>query len=139
MCMINPEELMLGNWVRDLKTNTLVRVDGIQFSGRIVTEDKTCDDLKRGIDPEPIPLTPEILKACGGKNKGGWTGLEYMATFWDDQTEIVFQLMDGILTVFAALFPIHVSEQPTLHQLQNLYYSLTGKELEVNLHKETTT
>jgi hypothetical protein len=55
--------------VFDSKTKTIVSVDGIQFSGRIVTQDDTFDDGKRGIDPEPISLTPEILRKAGFKKE----------------------------------------------------------------------
>jgi hypothetical protein len=75
---------------------------------------------------EPIPLSPEILEKCGfykfnnawklvsDKNKGYTT---WIFTIWDN---------DGEYSYNSAEFnPVLTS----LHQLQNLYFSLCGEEL----------
>lgn len=80
---------------------------------------------------EPIPLTPEILEKAGFEDvKYAWklevkdSGFIVMhnndkASFvTGDYDELGFQLKYEI---------------KYLHQLQNIYFALTGKELEINL------
>jgi hypothetical protein len=74
---------------------------------------------------EPIPLTPEILTACGFENgelKGYNTGYG----------DIGISADDGAVHL---MFESQISSQSILylHQLQNLIYCLTGEELNYNL------
>jgi hypothetical protein len=81
---------------------------------------------------EPIPLTYVILEKCGFNKPD-----EYWFWFLDYKSNVnTFKLIetpDGgeykILECFAPAFKY-------LHQLQNLFYSLTGTELEVNLSEK---
>jgi hypothetical protein len=82
---------------------------------------------------KPIPLVPEILERCGFKNYGGWIGKKIAVDFWDEQTEIVFEFIDSNLTVYGNDIRIRKIENTAVHQLQNLFYSLTGEELQIEL------
>jgi len=76
---------------------------------------------------EPIPLTPEVLEKCGfHKQNNAWVpeGHESKGyTTWD------FTIWDG----GRGEYYYNSAEFPTplqfLHQLQNLYFALTGEEL----------
>jgi len=76
----------------------------------------------------PIPLTPEILEACGFTN-------EYEHKWSHGLVEII-----GRMPHFKTGYLLLNGEERTnwacnyfyLHQLQNLYYALTGKELTYN-------
>lgn len=123
--MVKAEELRIGNWVEDASTNKFVTVDGIQFSGRIVVADNNYDNFKRGIEPRVIQLTPEILGKCGFKQSRG----NYRMFWHIEKMEI--RLFDTF-----AQFKIsssHSIKITSLHQLQNLYFALTGEELDVKL------
>ncbi len=70
-------------------------------------------------DLQPIPLTPEIMVMAGfGKGGEGFyykNGIEY---------NLDEQLLEGIGDV-----PLQY-----VHQLQNLYFALTGQELTIDLN-----
>lgn len=120
------QELRIDNWVKAPKTgfcqingiqlhsdgNTYVWVvaEGMEFQHRVKLEDLTG-----------IKLTRIILEKAGfvdgkiGKFKVGLDGED----FRNDVMSVVFD---------STMIKIHA-----LHQLQNLYFALTGKELEINL------
>lgn len=88
---------------------------------------------------EPIPITPEILEKCGFEYKpcgisgsDMWQGMG----FWNIKNCDWVSFRGG----FFRTKPIELiltgyfnSRIQYLHQLQNLYFALTGEELEVNL------
>lgn len=139
--MINRNELRIGNWVKtynfsDIEPYQDVQVKGIHPNGKLffqsqgqpytywsLTEDK---DGHCSIDP--IPLTPEILKSCG---LGATNGIEIKNNIWlvihcdSDEANIYNIYKNETLQLKI--------ECKYLHQLQNLMFALTGKELEVNL------
>lgn len=115
--MINANELRIGNWVlvlaidnMDARFARIVVID--KLNGFRVSSDIN-DDYGMGchFDVEPIPLTPEILGqyACGNNypllssNSGN-------DCFYLSGTKLKY-----------------------VHQFQNLYFALTGEELEINL------
>ena len=81
--------------------------------------DLDCDDLL------PIPLTEEILLKCGfRKSKSG--------TYLFDKFS--FDLSDFEFGVESDYYYLTVAENiKSLHQLQNLYFALTGQDLEIKL------
>ena len=125
---MNNNELRIGNYVTDSKTGKVVTVDGIQFTGRVVTHDESYDDWKRGIESVGIPLTPEILDKAGfdGSNRCFSFGAhDYLFRFEGERFYYGYWSEDGF-----------VSESPEIkyvHQLQNLIFALCGEELEINL------
>jgi hypothetical protein len=113
--MIQANELRQDNWV--LKLGTPSKFDFY------VEDDRTYLD-----EFEPIPLTPEILEKCGFDKGMGidhkFQGLRLR--LWKNNDWILLN------TNGCDLYP----RMPTikyLHQLQNLYFALTGKELQVNI------
>jgi hypothetical protein len=78
---------------------------------------------------EPIPLTAELLEKCGFEKDG----------IYPDGKSFVF---NGKYYLTGTWFKVHTScgtfkvlneNIEYLHQLQNLIFALTGKELEIKL------
>ena len=116
-------ELRIGNWIKSPIES------GGKFE-KVIRLDSDKDGYNHFIDHcNPIPLTEDILLNCG---------FEYMY-----KNEWLSKGMFGIradLKYFVYGFPtlytdkeLFVCNIKHLHQLQNLYFALTGEELEVNL------
>jgi len=142
--MIKPEELRIGNWVETytvLMSGSWYDKSGKQHGHDVITEpgirQKQIDvkDLEILSGPQgflatyrPIPITPEILEKCGFKND-----------VENDAADMIF----GEFRIFAGHHewwfwghesPIDIGMKINvrldyLHQLQNLYFALTGEEL----------
>lgn len=103
--MIQANELRIGNWI-------LLNNEPIEVYGTLLDYCSKQTDIR---ELYPIPLTPEILEKCD---------------FSD--TNFFFSIHDGGVSVEdkpgdnAFFLPVKY-----LHQLQNLYYALTFKELEI--------
>jgi hypothetical protein len=108
-------ELRINNWVQFKHTETPVRVDLGDFVMAREYKDERLDDY------EPIPLTEEWLEKFGFdeiemsipvayKTKSGFRIKEDQRGYW-------MQYKYGTVIIK------HV------HQLQNLYFALTGEEL----------
>ncbi|MFV0149770.1 hypothetical protein OBJ95_06055 [Empedobacter falsenii] len=110
---MNANELRIGNYL-------------LGYDNNYFTWDYGHYDLcSKGIDADelgmPIELTEEILLKCGFKEirKG------------------VFKLKDWYIDLTSKVWKFKREYQDInfkhLHQLQNLYFALTGKELEIEL------
>lgn len=115
--MIKANELRIGNWVKFITVP-------VQFTGMACYGEGMWNMRNKKLMPlfnyngheyyqadwdslHPIPLTPEILEKCGLKEPSG--------TFaWK------FSPAGEVINVKCKY----------LHQLQNLYFALTGEELE---------
>lgn len=119
--MIELRELRIGNYINitDINYNDVVtKIDATGHENSIETM------LYSYVDAESIqgiPLTEEILLKCGFYDKKGYYFLRgFEIRFWD-----------GVNVTYKG---IELFEKDLrLHQLQNLYHSLTGKELEIEL------
>lgn len=128
-------ELRIGNWIFDAgdeqKSFQIEQIckDSDGFSGYYVVFRN--GSFKSSISSDliqPIVLTPEILEKCG---------FDYDASYEVPKVQKGnFILWDGFDGSFSANFggltrlDVYVIH---LHQLQNLYFALTGEELEVKL------
>ncbi len=116
--MINSNELRIGNWY--LQDGKPVKVSEIRhwYFG----------------EDEPIPLTPEILEKAGlirGRVENFDTNVFYSTGVHKVQFSITISGNFGIVKGIALfVLPINIEY---LHQLMNLYFALTGIELEINL------
>ena len=129
-------ELRLNNYVKAFKTYW--QIDNTDFS-----------NLEKIETYEFIPLTEEILFKCGFekvKNKDKEDLREYIghtaqkARYAIFGTDIFITKVDkrsllwrSIECDFMVLFYHKSIPIKYLHQLQNLYFALTGQELEINL------
>jgi hypothetical protein len=121
--MISAKELRIGNYIYDYEYLPDEALKAIQVDGYMI--EKMW--LNKSNEYEPIPLTAENIGKCGfesyGDNKeyfkhDNLTGLEFL----DQSTDFkVFDTGSVVLT--------HLKY---LHQLQNLYFALTGEELKIN-------
>lgn len=118
--MIHEKELRIGNWVNFIPDNGDFIVSSIDASNRLSkTINGLCPD-----DIKPIPLTDKILLKCGFEiNKTH-------CTKWinDINTFIISERKNK--TWFLCDTDVNTSFK-YLHQLQNLYFALTQKELEI--------
>jgi len=129
--MINPDDLMRGNWVLDPKGNPIkvldiVRcfVDGVGFYDGLNDEinSETCS---------PIPLTTELMEQMG------WLLSENVVIYAYEKQHpnrcLIFY-NDGKIA-FAGGRAGQASETfiQYLHELQNLYRWTVGKPLQINL------
>lgn len=130
--MIDPKELRIGNLVQSPTHNlAIATVSGLQpSSGLIMLVEVLTYDYFESI--EPIPLTPDWLVKLGGHPQGGWYGLFASSTVWEEEVSFVFELMPpNVLTIYCNDQRLVLNTLPSVHQLQNAYYVLTGEELTV--------
>lgn len=99
--MIDIKELRIGNAV----------LDPIGMEKEVSLQ--VLQKIERGFKYTPIPLTPEILEKCGFEkcSCGGWKHGIHISKY--DNGKLYYK------TVIIKY----------LHQLQNLYFALTGEEL----------
>ena len=140
--MVNANELRVGNWVKSI---VLHGSDFLKFK-RFDEDLKIAFFYKEYIGAyiehiAPIPLTPEILEKCGGKSyllNNVWsfdfnTPKSYIAIDTNfKESFIVLHDEDGDEDDCTGL-PLPINHIKHIHQLQNLYFSLTGEELTINL------
>lgn len=128
--MIKPRELKENNLYKIKGTENIYKCighfydHGQKYVDLIETdeEDFNMPESTHINDIEPIPLTEEILLKCGFNFWGGITSYCDREDFWSIKME------DGRFEIeYVELEIKH------LHQLQNLYFALTGKELEIEL------
>jgi hypothetical protein len=121
--MIQPNEIRIGNIL-----NYTTDEDGL-FTTTIDWQDiKYCIEKNKDFNRHhsPIPLTEEVLLKCGFAEK---TNKVY-PTFSKNELDLVSIRGE----YFRAKPPIDV-EIKSLHQLQNLFFALEGKELEYKREK----
>lgn len=126
--MIQANELRLGNVIylqnKPIKVNidTLNRILNPEYSGNIKFKDQY----------KPIELTEEILLKCKNiEQKEGSLGIYYFIKpyenlrFFFDGTQLV--------TIKKDKGNIWIANKTYLHSFQNLFFELTGEELEIDL------
>ena len=134
--MTKPSELRIGNWLQLTDNDNLIyfKVNGIYEN--MIWEYKS----KVALPPvyEPIPITPEILEQCGfeiiypAHDDKRMLSSRYIAD--NKNSRIVFDYNKRIILIDINETIIkHYFLFNHLHQLQNLYFALTGEELEINL------
>lgn len=111
------KELRIGNWVkRDLQP------DGFQI-------DKYSFALFHNHQYDPIPLTEEWLVKFGFEKNGDWVQLNFSPRmgirYYNGNSAECDIIQDDNYIAFKSGHIKHV------HQLQNLYFALTQKELEI--------
>ena len=125
--MIDARELRIGNHVLDVHERVAIISTISDASVRLSSRNYHYDSFNCS-EIRPIPLTEEILMRCGAENLiNSATG---RTSF--DIGSLMFENEEGGFCVFGSEWTIG---KPFyyLHQLQNLYFALTGHELNVNL------
>ena len=128
--MLEPTDLRIGNHIDYERTTHIV--ESLDKEGLVHRWHKMpFDELSNCYDTnykniEPIPLTKELLIKCGFTKSGSFR--YYIRDIDNLFLQIFFELyfVDNIISY---------NNQPIsyLHDLQNLYYVLYKKELQINL------
>lgn len=131
--MIQANELRIGNWlyvygntINTYQTSKPKQVN-IEFLKAINVEN---EERPNGILTwfNPIPLTPEILEKCGFEY---WT-LDHFCKDPNDAYWVHNKMKFAINNIKWTVQKLDVKIN-YLHQLQNLYFALTGEELLINM------
>lgn len=121
--MIQPNELRIGNYVKHVPLNTgiFVKIDSEEISYCESYPEEFNDNFK------PIELTEEILLKCGFEKLEHLYKLHLL-----NSLNLIYNSEHNgwYLDIYHNTSKI---ELRYLHELQNLYFALTGKELEINL------
>lgn len=123
-------ELRIGNWVnftykhKGEYNSRACRVIGLDDAGQILVLDKGLTLELRG-EAQPIPLSPEVLEACGFAKDEQANG----DVIWFRASVQYIYPKSGHPHFMHYGYPISSQRCQSLHQLQNLYFSLTGEEL----------
>lgn len=126
--MVRTRDLMLGNWIKYLMEPDViskpVKIEAIFNQSVEVTNGEDGWDVDES-ELLGIPITEELLKKCGFKEfrrRGGFVA--YSDNGYECGTKLVLDHGDY------SLVGINYGLQ-YLHELQNAYYMLTKKELEI--------
>lgn len=134
--MIQANELRIGDWVNiNVEWGSITEITGFRIDSIFLSSDKNyrckMNDKDGTIEVDlfslvPILLTEEILLMCGFEKKHTIWKNRWMELWYSSYAEC-YQIR---------LLKIGSDTEKTiniesLHQLQNLYFTLTGKELEV--------
>jgi len=122
--MIQATDLRVGNWVDCRNFNGTGKTIRTQF-------DWTLWKYLHFLDP--IELSPEILEKCGFEKytEVPDDGIGDELEIWNNYCIDVFFDVHGALVLKD--YHVNINRPKYLHQLQNLYFALTGEELTVNL------
>lgn len=122
--MIRANELRIGNYYQE--KGVFYQVDAIDIVNLV-----RCERNNIKSDMEFIPLSEDILLKAGGKKNEHITielTNERKLLFTTNHTTYyqVFLLQDDDMIALSM-------DEISVHQLQNLYFALTGKELDIKL------
>ena len=114
-------ELRIGNWINTIEGPAQVKT--ISEGGIVTTSSMPDGDHLEFA--EPIPLTEAVMFRMGFSHVGGYL---WYCKEMGQRRFISNHLRKGYFEIDTAGHQLHF-----VHQLQNLYFALTGKELEINL------
>jgi hypothetical protein len=129
---MNTNELMIGNLCQDKISGALLKVTGTHENDiSFYVIDRNLFPLQPGWQAEPIPLTEEWLLRFGfEKNDNN------QFILMEGSVDIVFNKDLNGWTCDGINFSINMTEH--VHQLQNLYFALTGEELKLKEDESKT-
>ena len=130
---LQPTELRIGNWV-NWKDNGIIRIVTISQNDG-ANSGSSWNTWTKFEDLEGIPLTPDILEKCGFVIRSS------ILTVYDGRTLSNYRLKgiwvyvysDGEIKVTSGSGVREHIWIKYLHQLQNLYFALCGKELAITI------
>lgn len=122
--MIKAKELRIDNYVNVRNSKHLRKISHTGHHG-FINVHLTGNHHKYSIslsskELKPIPLTEEILLKCGYIKQDRNMFMIIGHVIWNVQENLFLCDKNGVVLKY-------------LHQLQNLYFALTNKELEINL------
>lgn len=126
--MINENELRIGSYLIDTDTGRLGIVRTIS-NRKITLKLEHSTIWQHIIEYSPIPLTEDILLKCGfgGSNETIFTKMDIGPIYFSRP------YVGAKHYLVKAISGDKITSVKHLHQLQNLYFALTGKEIKINL------
>jgi hypothetical protein len=131
--MIDAREIRIGNWIKGIALGMNHKVD-VFFFHELYHHEESGDSSMLDYY-SPIPLTPDILGKCGFVYdelyfSNGKYGIDprFNTFFITGHFHNVEYGHDSNVPQI-----VYLSKCDSLHQLQNLYFSLTHTELEIKL------
>lgn len=124
--MIQVNELRIGNLFQDEDSTFCYFAGAWQRADGWIIRDSGNNTYKEA-QVYPIPLSPELLQACGLHS-------QFTPSFETDDGDLTGMVQYWYKDSFIFI-PEKWPHIKDLHQLQNLYFALTGSELSVNLEK----
>lgn len=121
------EELRIGNLVQDRHSEECGMID-IVVLGII--------DAMENHSYEPIPLTEEWLVKFGFEKMDAFGWVKDFITLDESVAHYSFDMWRGTYSIEKCDMTEIPQEIKYVHQLQNLYYALTGEELNQNKEDE---
>jgi len=129
---MNPTHLRIGNIVRDKVSGEWMRITELSETtvyGTVINRDKF--PLSPGWEMEGVPITPDVLVKCGFVKDGNEYYLGHKA----------LRDMDLKASEYAGDWSIYLHKTNWqnsvrtfyLHSLMNLFFALTGEELNYSL------
>ncbi|HEU4901191.1 MAG TPA: hypothetical protein VFT06_00325 [Flavisolibacter sp.] len=136
--MIQANELRIGNWI--IQDSMYAKVMALD-ENEITIDSYPLRYAAKPAAFDPIPLTPEILEKCGFKRLYDKSTYPNSAETWSIKVstdfdhylsiDIVTGNSELILENFEGSQTFFLPDIEYIHQLQNLYFALTGTELEI--------
>ena len=121
------KELRIGNYVNAQIGKDPVSQIEITASGIM---DLSCNGDKSSIRYSPIPITEKWLIDFGGeKDDDNWGDIDWAYNIPSQTTRYYGVIRIGEVYKFGFEHMDYCTEIKYIHQLQNLYYALTGTEL----------
>ncbi len=117
--MIDPKELRIGNLV--LYNEDIVLIEGVNYKTVDLFYNKTATIIKCIDFISPILLNENLILNSGFEKGEDYTLLQYQLKKNYDEYEFTILGSNIIL-----------AKIKYLHQLQNIFFSLTGSELVIN-------
>ena len=117
--MITPQDLRIGNLVKHNGEFYAIKSFDEEH---VALKDNVSFDYIGYDEIEPIEITEEWLLKCGYKKNGSWLRIEN-SRFAE---ALIYE--DGVDISVHSFWLKHIKY---VHQLQNLRFALTGKQLEI--------
>ena len=123
--MIKENDLRLNNLV---KWNGLVqKITAIAFGNCLLDKHPTADYPVELIDIDSVPLNEKILLNCGFKKRKSVFGYWIYEIMFRHNVLSVDEVDSGLCYFYIG--NTHIAQTRYVHELQNLYFSITGEEL----------
>lgn len=124
------QELRIGNWVWNDTQNIPVTVDLKILSEQIYLEPLVAKGtLDKSVLWQPIPLTEEWFLKFGWREKEDYADGIGNYYWFEWGTYETVNVGAGIYGIKDVHLDVIIGSVRYVHQLQNLYFSLTGEEL----------
>lgn len=126
---MQPKELRIGNYISDLD-GKIIKVEELTICAPYTTK-KRINNLPFDYY-KPIPLTEEILLKCGFEFNDSSHYQISKPSIFIEELRYVYNINDFEIILFKGIYYYKYNnniEVKYLHQLQNLFFSLCGEEL----------